>query len=105
MFKFIAMIAIFAFTSNIVLSNENTYYNDNYFQENQTYCAPKESFITKSKNSLFGQPTGYTPQIEPSPYLNSFGPSYMRGFYGRNGWADHNIYSPTVTGLGAHILD
>ena len=93
------------FTISIQVSaNESSYYNEYYEKEN-TYCAPKETLLTKFKNAFIGVPTGYTPQIEPSPYINSFGPSYMRGFYGRNSWADHNIYSPTVTGLGAHMLD
>ena len=91
--------------ANAVFAYENNYYDENFLGENNTYCAPKESFFTKIKNNFIGQPTGYTPQIEPSPYINTFGPSYMRGFYGRNSWADHNIYSPTVTGIGAHILD
>ena len=104
MLKFMFITLCVLFLSNSVSAYESGYYNDNYYENNQTYCAPKEGLLKKIKNSIVGQPTGYTPQIEQSEFINTFGPSYMRGFYGRNSWADHNIYSPTVTGLGARIL-
>ncbi len=86
---------------NRILSdyNYNNYYTGNY------YCQPKNTIINKVKNALIGYPTGYTPQIEPSPYLNTYGPSYMRGFYGNNGWNSHNIYNPVYSGAGVHILN
>ena len=102
--KYMVLIVLYLISTQ-VFAYDDTYYNDNYYDKGNSYCAPKETVFTKIKNSFIGQPTGYTPQIEPSPYVNSYGPSYMRGFYGRNSWADHNVYSPTVTGMGAHILD
>ena len=73
--------------------------------ENGTgYCGTM-SLKDRLINSFIGQPTGYTPQIYPSPYINSYGPSYMRGTYGTNGWGYHNIVRPVMTGAGIHILD
>lgn len=77
----------------------NSYYNarDNYFGN----MSLKDRVI----NSLIGQPTGYTPQIYPSPYLNDrIAPSYMQGYYGNNSLKYHNIIRPVSTGAGVHIL-
>ena len=76
-------------------------------QNGSMYCSPSNSgILSKLKNTLIGQPMGYTPPIiEPSPYLNTYGPSYMRGYYGTNGWRSHNSYNPIQTGAGVHILD
>ena len=76
------------------------YYQDNYFEENtiengDTYCTPKKTIKEKLKNAFIGQPTGFTPQIQPSPYLNpNYGPSYMQGYYTGNTWNSHNSYNP-----------
>ena len=86
--------------------DNNTYYEDSsVYPYSRSYCAPKEGVLSKIRNAFFGAPTGFTPPILPSSYLNSYGPSYMRGFYGNNGWNSHNTYSPIVTGSGIHILD
>mgnify|MGYP006916226165 CR=1 FL=1 len=86
--------------------NDDQYYENTYNDYPSTYCAPSQGVLTRIKNALFGVPTGYTPApIMPSSYLNSYGPSYMRGFYGNNGWNSHNIYNPVITGSGIHILD
>jgi len=76
-------------------------------QDGAMYCSPSNnSILSKLKNTFIGQPMGYTPPvIEPSPYLNTYGPSYMRGYYGTNGWRSHNSYNPIYTGAGVHILD
>lgn len=78
------------------------YTNDFDFTENEniengdTYCIPKISIKDKIKRAFSGVPTGYTPQIQPSPYLTpNYGPSYMQGFYSGNIWNSHNIYNPT----------
>ncbi len=56
-------------------------------------------------NSILGQPTGYTPPIYPSPYLNDrIAPSYMQGYYGNNNLKYHNMVRPVSTGTGVHIL-
>lgn len=90
---------------NNVLANyrENDYYNGSYSSSNSYY--PRTSIKNKIMNNLIGQPTGITPSILSSPYINRFGPSYNRGYYGTNGWGYHNSYQPTMTGAGIHILD
>lgn len=90
---------------NNVLANyrENDYYNGSYSSSNSYY--PRTSIKNKIMNNLIGQPTGMTPSILSSPYINRFGPSYNRGYYGTNGWGYHNSYRPTMTGAGIHILD
>lgn len=90
---------------NNVLANyrENDYYNGSYSSSNSYY--PRTSIKNKIMNNLIGQPTGMTPSILSSPYINRFGPSYNRGYYGTNGWGYHNSYQPTMTGAGIHILD
>ena len=90
---------------NNVLANyrENNYYNGSYSSSSSYY--PRTSIKNKIMNNLIGQPTGMTPSILSSPYINRFGPSYNRGYYGTNGWGYHNSYQPTMTGAGIHILD
>lgn len=86
--------------------NDYSYYSrNNGYGYEDNYCSPQKSFFTRLKEAFIGTPTGFTPPLLPSTYLNSYGPSYMRGFYGNNGWNSHNIYSPMVTGAGVHILD
>lgn len=70
-----------------------------------TYCSPKKGIMQKIKDTFIGYPIGYTPQIEPSPYINTYGPSYMQGFYGSNGWRNHNIYEPSYAATRLHIAD
>ena len=88
---------------NMILQD---YEADKYWANNgMTYCSPN-NVLTKLKNALIGQPIGFTPAVvEPSPYLNTYGPSYMRGYYGTNGWRSHNSYNPIYSGAGLHILD
>ncbi len=84
------------------------YISDRYWSQNgSTYCSPENSkVLSRLKNALIGQPMGYTPPVyEPSPYINTYGPSYMRGYYGTNGWNSHNSFNPIYTGAGVHILD
>ena len=83
----------------------NDYRNDYYQANNNTYCAPQKGVLQKLKDTFIGVPVGYTPQIEPSPYINTYGPSYMQGFYGSNGWRDHNIYNPSYAASKFHLLD
>lgn len=71
----------------------------------ETYCSPKKGILQKIKDTFIGYPVGYTPQIEPSPYINTYGPSYMQGFYGSNGWRDHNFYNPSYAASRLHIAD
>lgn len=92
---------------NMILQDYNA---DNYWAKNgTTYCSVPNAtgnFLTKLRNAFIGQPMGYTPPIiEPSPYINSYGPSYMRGYYGTNGWNSHNSYNPIYSTSGIHILD
>lgn len=94
---------------NNILSNYrgNDYYNgysNSYSRTGNSYYRPTTA-KNRIMNSLIGQPTGYTPDITNSPYLNRFGPSYSRGYYGSNGWGYHNSFNPTMTGAGIHILD
>jgi len=91
---------------NNVLANYRSNYQGNYYTSNSNngYYSPN-TIKSRLLNSFVGQPTGYTPAITNSPYLNRFGPSYSRGYYGTNGWGYHNNYHPTMTGAGIHILD
>ena len=77
-------------------TNYNEYYDNTQSIENgDTYCTPKLTIKDKIRNAFIGQPTGFTPQIQPSPYLNpNYGPSYMQGYYSGNIWNSHNIYNP-----------
>lgn len=106
--QFLILIGVISlsFTSSFAYSE---YYNsDNgYITENESnYCSPyKTSFVDRLKGFFVGTPTGYTPQIPPSPYLNSYGPSYMRGYYGSNGWNDHNSYNPNYGAAKVQILN
>ena len=98
-------VSIFMFTilfSGLsVFAYTETYYSNNYGEENwvengNTYCSEKKGLWNKLKSAFVGQPTGYTPQIPPSPYLNPYyGPSYQQGFYTGNRWNDHNAYYPS----------
>ena len=74
----------------------------NYSSQHSNYQC--NSLKSKLLNSLIGQPTGYSPQIN-SEYINSYGQSYTRGFYGTNGWRNHNIYTPSAAGASINILD
>lgn len=80
------------------------YSSNNYYAQNNTYY-PQNTIRNRLINTFVGQPTGFTPSITNSSYINRFGPSYNRGFYGTNGWGYHNSYHPTMTGAGIHILD
>lgn len=91
-------------TSASAFWGNETYYQNSDVKENiesdKKYCSPKQSLKDKLKNAFIGQPTGFTPQIEPAPYSTSYGPSYMQGFYSGTRWNDHNTYNPTgITGL------
>ena len=93
--------------SEIYNTDSHYYNNGEYYTDNEEYyCAPKtNNFWSKIKESFVGLPTGYTPSIAPSPYINNFGPSYMQGFYGSNGWNNHNVYNPVYSGAGIRILN
>lgn len=96
------LFVIIALSFNIL--SVNAYYeditnSDSYesIENGDTYCCPKKSFMNRLKSAFIGQPTGLTPQLQPSPYLNpNYGPSYMQGYYSGNSWNSHNIYNPTV---------
>ena len=97
-----AMAAIADRMNNII----RDYNRDKYFaKEECPYCSPKKGILQRIKDNFIGYPVGYTPQIEPSPYINTYGPSYMQGFYGSNGWRDHNAYTPSYAASQLHILD
>ena len=92
----------------ILSLNAYAYYEDYSLQSDdisfesvengETFCNPKKSFMSKLKSAFVGQPTGFTPQIQPSPYLNpNFGPSYMQGYYSGNTWNSHNVYNPNYS--------
>lgn len=80
------------------------YSSNNYYAQNNAYY-PQNTMRNRLINTFVGQPTGFTPSITNSSYINRFGPSYNRGYYGTNGWGYHNSYHPTMTGAGIHILD
>ena len=72
-----------------------SYGDENWVENGNTYCGENKGLWNKLKSAFIGQPTGYTPQIPPSPYLNPYyGPSYQQGFYTGNRWNDHNAYYP-----------
>ncbi len=95
-------LAVFCF--NTLSANAYYYDTDNYetyesIEKGDTYCNPKKTFVNRIKSAFAGQMTGFTPQIQPSPYLTpSYGPSYMQGYYSGNQWNSHNIYSPSFAG-------
>lgn len=80
------------------------YSSNNYYAQNNSYY-PQNTIRNRLINTFVGQPTGYTPSITNSSYINRFGPSFNRGYYGTNGWGYHNSYHPTMSGAGIHILD
>lgn len=91
--------------NNILTNYQNKYTDNNYYTyQHHNYYRPNNNLKNRIINNIVGQPTGYTPPLN-SPYVNQFGPSYSRGFYGSNGWGYHNSYHPTVSGMGIHILD
>lgn len=108
---FVAQLPCIANNSSYYNNNSGQYYEDKYsggyYPYNTSYCSPSdEGILSKIKKAFLGVPTGYTPPVSlPSPYLNSYGPSYMQGFYGNNGWNSHNIYSPFVDSARIRILD
>ena len=69
--------------------------------EDESTQNKKISLKEKLKKVFIGEPTGFTPQFDPElyncPYINRMGPSFIKGFYGTNGWNDHNIYHPIMT--------
>ena len=88
------------------LSEYSTYNTDYQNSEYSEEYNNKVGFWDRVKNAFIGQATGYTPQIVvPSPYINTYGPSYMRGYYGTNGWNSHNSFNPVYTGSRIRILD
>ena len=82
-------------TFNDIKYNQDDYIESDLIENGDTYCTPKKTIKDRIKNAFIGQPTGFTPQIQPSPYLNpNFGPSYMQGYYSGNVWNSHNMYYP-----------
>ncbi len=91
--------------NNVLANYRGNDYDNGYYSQNQSAYYPQSSIKNRLRNNIIGQPTGLTPSILNSPYINKFGPSYNRGFYGTNGWGYQNVYRPTMTGAGVHILD
>lgn len=73
------------------------------YESGTGYCG-NTSLKDRLINTFIGQPTGFTPQIYPSQYMNTYGPSFMNHAYGTNGWRYQNITRPVMTGAGVHIL-
>lgn len=85
-------LSVFAYTETYSSSD---YGEENWVQEENSYCSEKKGLLSKLKSAFIGQPTGYTPAIPPSHYLNGYyGPSYQQGYYTGNRWNDHNVYYP-----------
>lgn len=101
--KIVSVIFMFSilFSGLSVFAYSETYSRSDYGEENwvkngDTYCSEKKGILSKIKKAFIGEPTGYSPQITPSPYLNGYyGPSYQQGFYTGNRWNDHNAYYPS----------
>lgn len=90
--------------NNVLANYRGDYMGSGYFAGNENYTTP--SFKNRIINRFVGQPTGFTPALSNSNFMNTtFGPSYNRGYYGSNGWGYHNSFNPTMTGAGIHILD
>ncbi len=98
--SFLAVLLLLISISIVHAENfKPTYDNAEVSQENSEQQIPKKlSLVERIKKYFIGEPTGFTPEIYDCPYLNTMGPSYMRGFYGSNGWNNHNIYHPYVRG-------
>lgn len=73
-------------------TNYNNFYNPN-------------SLKSRMYNNFIGRPTGFTPSIIGSPFLNGSGPAYTNSYSGTRGWGYQNTYNPTMTGAGIHILN
>ncbi len=91
--------------NNVLANYRGNYYHRNYYNARNNYYRPRNTIRNRVMDTLVGRPTGFTPSITNSPYLNRFGPSYSRGYYGNNGWGYHNSFRPTMTGAGIHILN
>ena len=90
--------------NNVLANYRGDYMGSSYFAGNENYATP--SLKNRIINRFVGQPTGFTPALSNSNFMNTtFGPSYNRGYYGSNGWGYHNSFNPTMTGAGIHILD
>ena len=87
----------------VTSSNYGNYYNtrrnafNNYYNPN--------SFRSRMYNNFIGRPTGFTPSIVGSPFLNGSGPAYSNSYSGTRGWGYQNSFNPTMTGAGVHILN
>ena len=64
--------------------------------EEENYEKKKIGLKERFQKFFIGEPTGFTPELYDCPYLNQIGPSYQRGFYGGNGWNNHNIFTPSM---------
>ena len=91
---------------NNVLANyrDDDYSRQGYYNYGNSAYNTSNGIKNRLINTFVGQPTGFSPEITNSPYINRFGPSYNRGYYGTNGWGYHNSYNPTFGGAGIHIL-
>ena len=85
-------LSVFAYTETYTTSD---YGEENWAKNESSYSVQNKGIWNKLKSAFIGQPTGYTPQVPPSPYLNKYyGPSYQQGFYTGDRWNDHNVYYP-----------
>ena len=86
-------LSAFAYTETYTSTDSG---EESWVESNNTYCSEKKGLFNKFKSAFAGRPTGYTPQVQPSPYINPYyGPSYQQGFYTGNRWNDHNAYYPS----------
>lgn len=90
--------------NNILANYRGEDYPQRYYNNSAYNTSSSNRIKNRLINTFVGQPTGFSPEITNSPYINRFGPSYNRGYYGTNGWGYHNSYNPTFGGAGIHIL-
>lgn len=84
-------------------SNYSNYYNSRRNSFNNYYNP--NSIKSRMYNNFIGRPTGFTPSIVGSPFLNGSGPAYTNSYSGTRGWGYQNSFNPTMTGAGIHILN
>jgi len=88
---------------NNIMANyqDDATYTRNYLSNYYDNSTP----VSRIRNRIIGQPTGFTPQIINSPFgSNIYSPGFARSNVTNRGYR-YNYGVPMNTGVGVHILD